>query len=104
MVNLVVKFGGRLPAWMPPENDGARTLLAALPSSSAAGSLMVCFWLIAAHTMPLASLIMKFGGRLPAGMLQDNNGATTLSVSLLFNFGVGINAGILLVDGGARRL
>ena len=69
-------------------------------SRLAVGSLPGCCWLMVAHTMPLVDLMTKFGGRLPAGMLQAHGGVTTLLTALIIKFGGGLSAGMLLADGG----
>ena len=50
--------------------------------------------------MPLAALVTKFGGRLPAEMLQADGRTTTLSTALVIKFGGGLPARMLLADGG----
>ena len=55
---------------------------------------------MAAKTTPLAALVTKFGGGLPVGMLQANNGTTTLAAVLVIKFGGGLPAGMLLAHGG----
>ena len=56
---------------------------------------------VVAQTIPLASLVTKFGGIVPARILQANGGSTTLSAVLVIKFGGGLPAGMLLVHGGA---
>ena len=56
---------------------------------------------MAAQTMPLAGLVTKFSGRLPAGVLQADSSATTLFATLAIKLGDGIPAEVLLVDGDA---
>ena len=55
---------------------------------------------MAAQTKPLAALVTRFGGRLLAGMLQANGGATTLSAALAIKFGSGLLVGMLMANGG----
>ena len=51
---------------------------------------------------PLAGLVTKFGGGLPAGMLQADGGAKTLLAARTIKFDGGLPVGMLLVDNGAE--
>ena len=51
------------------------TPLAALVIKLAAGALRGYCWPMGVHTMPLAALAIKFGCRLPVGMLLADGGA-----------------------------
>ena len=50
--------------------------------------------------MPLVALLTNFGGGLPAGMLQANSGATTLSAVPVIKFCGGLPDGVMLAHGG----